>query len=283
MTETLYLLIIIFGMSIQNVLKKAFNKKLPSGGVMIFSATTVLFATLFFAVTASYPLCFTADMLPFALGFAACYCASAIFSILAINCGSLSLTSLAISYSLLIPTVFGLLFWGDEPTPFFFIGLAFLIVSLLLINSKDGEIKITPKWALFVLIAFLGNGLCSTIQNGYAKLHSTGNSEFMLIALFAVFVAMLTMSIFRERPLLSPSLKGGWYFMAICGIANGAVNLFVILLSPRMDSSIMFPLISAGGIVLTSLVSILLYKERLSLKQYIGMALGIAAIVFLNL
>lgn len=270
-------------MSVQNVLKKAFNKKKPDGGVMIFSAVTVLFAALFFVATAGYPLNFTVEILPYAFGFAACYCAAAIFSLMAINTGSLSLTSLAISYSLLIPTVFGLIFWGDEATPFFFIGLVLLVVSLLLINSKDGEVKITPKWAILVLIAFVGNGLCSTIQNGYAKIHSTGNSEFMIIALATVFVTMLVLSLFKERAIIKPTVKSGWYFMAICGIANGAVNLFVIMLSPLMNASLMFPLISAGGIVLTSLVSILLYKERLTLQQYIGMILGIGAIVFLNL
>ena len=41
--------------------------------------------------------------------------------------------------------------------------------------------------------------------------------------------------------------------------------------------------LSAGGIVLTSLVSIFLYRERLSMLQYIGMVLGIGAIVFLNI
>jgi multidrug transporter EmrE-like cation transporter len=72
--------------------------------------------------------------------------------------------------------------------------------------------------------------------------------------------------------------------MMLCGAANGAVNLFVILLSTnKMNPSLMFPLISAGGIVITSLVSIFVYKEKLSLLQYIGVVMGIGAIVFMNL
>jgi multidrug transporter EmrE-like cation transporter len=71
--------------------------------------------------------------------------------------------------------------------------------------------------------------------------------------------------------------------MVLCGVANGASNLFVIALSPNMPASIMFPLVSAGGIVLTSLISIFIYRERLSVLQYIGMVLGIGAIVFLNI
>ena len=304
--EVILLLAIIVGTSAQNVLKKAYGNKIPSGGVFIFSALTVLSATLIFVASASYPLNFSLEILPYALGFAAAYCAATIFNMLAIREGSLSLTSLAVSYSLLIPTLFGLLFYGDEASVWFFIGLLLLMVSLFLINDKgrkekktataddvaipsatessgEGRAKITLKWLIFVVLAFLGNGLCSTVQNGYARTHSTGSSELMIIALITVFLVLICAAFISERTIIVPSVKGGWLFMVICGLANGAVNLFVILLSPLMDTSVMFPLISAGGIVLTSLVSIFLYKEKLSLRQYIGMAMGIGSIIFMNL
>jgi multidrug transporter EmrE-like cation transporter len=208
-------------------------------------------------------------------------------------------------------------FYGDEASVFFFIGLALLIVSILLINDSKksktedasddtnegervaisasreentpsargtgGQVKFTLRWLIFVLLSFFGNGICTTIQNAYAKTASGGTSEFMIIALLTVFLVLVCAVSISERGTVKLSLKGGWYFMVICGLANGAVNLFVILLSPLMDSSVMFPLISAGGIVLTSLVSIFFYREKLSVRQYIGMVLGIASIVFLNL
>ena len=88
---------------------------------------------------------------------------------LAIKVGSLSLTSLAISFSLLIPTVVGIVLYDEPLTAWFFIGLGLLLASLVLINTKGGEIKITFKWIIFVLLAFIGNGSCSAVQNGYAK------------------------------------------------------------------------------------------------------------------
>lgn len=273
---------IIFGTSIQSIFKKAYNKRGYSS-VFIFSAITVASAAIFFVASAKHPLNFSLDILPYALGFAAAYCCATIFGMLAINEGSLSLTSLATSYSLLIPTLWGLLFYNDTATHWFFIGLALLLISLVLINAKGGEIKITLKWAIFVLLAFLGNGICSTVQSGYAKTHAQGTSEFMIIALSAVFLVLLAAAFLTERGSLATSLKKNWYLMVLCGVANGAVNLFVILLSPNMNTSLMFPLISAGGIVLTSLVSIFIYKEKLSLLQYIGMVMGIGAIVFMNL
>ena len=50
-----------------------------------------------------------------------------------------------------------------------------------------------------------------------------------------------------------------------------------------MPASVMFPVISAGGVVLAALVSVLLYKEKLQSQQWIGMCLGTRAIVALNL
>ena len=53
--------------------------------------------------------------------------------------------------------------------------------------------------------------------------------------------------------------------------------------SAGISKSLMFPLISAGGIVLTWIISLFFYKEKLTLKQNIGMVLGVISIVFLNL
>lgn len=279
--QIVLLISIIVGTSVQQVFKKAYNRR---GGtnVFIFGALTVATAAIFFAATASYPMHFSWGLLPHAVGFAAAYLCATVFTMLAINEGSLSLTSLAISFSLLIPTVAGLIFYGEPLTVWFFIGLGLLLISLVLINIKGGEIKITLKWGIYVILAFIGNGACSAVQTDYSKTHQAGKSEFMIIALSIVFLVLLILSLIKERGSIISTVKGNWYFMLLCGVANGAVNLFVILLSAHMAASIMFPLISAGGIVLTSLISIFLYREKLSLSQYIGMVLGIGAIVFLN-
>jgi len=71
--------------------------------------------------------------------------------------------------------------------------------------------------------------------------------------------------------------------MALCGLANGIVNLFTMILSNTMPASVMFPLISGGGIILSTIVSIVLYKEKLNTYQFIGLLMGIASVVFLNL
>ncbi len=292
--SALYIILIIIGISAQNVLKKWYSKK-NSGGVFVFSAISVLTACLFFVVKSGFKFNFHPEILPYAIGFALAFCSATLFGFWAILTGPLSLTSLATSYSLLIPTFWGIIFDGDKTSVWLYVGLVLLAASLIFINLKDkpkdadtstsdGEVKITLKWAIFVLIALVTNGACSTIQPAQTRIFGGKyDSVFMIIALAIVFLVLFAFVLVKERREIIPSVKGGGLIMILCGATNGLVNLLVMLASPLVDNSVFFPLISAGGIVLTWIISVFLYKEKLSLKQNIGLVLGIISIVFLNL
>lgn len=284
------LIIATLGITLQNVTKKIYNSKGPGKKTLTFSMFSCTFACLFFILTSGFDLDFNVAVLPYSLGFGASYGSAVIFSLLAIMTGPLSLSVLISSYSLMIPTVYGLLFLNEEASAWFYVGLGFLAISLFLINFKpkdthnSASVKITPVWLLFVFLAFLGNGVCSTVQAVQQKnFGGAYKSEFMIMALLIVITVVAVMVAFTERESFLPAVKGGGYLMAICGIANGACNLFVMILATRMNASLMYPLISAGSIIFSSLVSIFIYKEKLSKLQYMGLILGICAVVFMNI
>ena len=269
----------------QNILKKGYLKG-GGTGVYVFSAMTVITACLFFLCMSIGKASFSPRVLPYVIGFAGGYTAATVFNFLALHSGPLSLTSLFLSYSLLIPTAYGLIFDGDEIGLFLIIGFVLLAVSIFLINSKgkEGEEKVTFKWLVFALLGLIGNGVCSTVQSAQSKtFEGRYDSLFMVIALAVVSLFLIGMTIVKERELIPTSLKGGIILMIAVGLSNGVVNLLVMLCSKTIDKSLLFPLISAGGIVVTWIVSTFIYKEKLSLKQNLGMLLGVASIVFLNL
>ena len=69
----------------------------------------------------------------------------------------------------------------------------------------------------------------------------------------------------------------------VCGSANVIVNLLVMVLQGLMPVSVLFPLISAGGIIVTYILAKVIYHEKLSRMQKIGYAIGVLAVVFLNI
>ena len=276
----LYLVAIVLGMSAQDITKKVFNQK--SSAVYLFTAVTTLFALLFFVATAG-PMEWTFRLLPYSLAFAASYGLATVCSVIAFSCGSLSLTTLIISAGSQFR--FQRLIFLHEPIGVGFIpGLILLIISLVLINKRSESVPITPKWIISLALAFIGNGACSITQKvQQTAFEGAYKNEFMILALAFVILALVIMSFKAERPQMAHSLRCGWWLSLICGIMNGMVNLFVMILSGRMAVSIMFPIISAGGIIVTSLIAMTVYRERLSRRQLVGLCLGIVTVVLLNL
>ncbi|MBE6591895.1 MAG: hypothetical protein E7646_07620 [Ruminococcaceae bacterium] len=284
MLNTVLLSSVIIGVTVQQMAKKSYNLKITNGAYG-FGAMSALIALVVFLFTSGGSLEFKAELIPYSALFAISYSVSVIFSILAIEEGPLALTSLMIQYSLMVPTVYG--FFGDaKPSKFLFVGIAFLLVSLVFINlNKKGGKRMSVKWGIYAFLAFLGNGLCSTFQMMQQDRFSGGfKSEFMILAYLFSAIMMFALALAKERKQVVREINVGWYLWLICGVANGIVNLFVMMLKTnKMPEFIMFPLISAGGIIATFLVSLFIYKEKMTLFQNIGLALGIVSVVFLNI
>ncbi len=284
MINALLIISVVIGLSLQQITKKSFNKKADGRGVISFSAFTSLFAALFFVFQLKLPLQFDIAVIPYALLFGLGYGSCTVCSVLAIFNGSLSLTSLITSYSLIIPTLYGMLFLNEKISAFLIVGLILLLISLFLINFVKGDSKISIKWLIYVTVAFIGNGMCSTVQKvQQLDFDSKYKAEFMVLSLFIIVAVLLIVALITEKQDITHSIKKGVIPIALCGIANGVVNLFVMMLSTRMSASVMFPLVSAGSIILTYFISRIWYKEKLNLFQNIGFILGVASVVFLNL
>ena len=269
----------------QNIFKQKYNDRC-SHGTYFFSGTISLFAMLFFmAVNRDWGYR-AALLLPSCL-FAASYAAATVFVVLAIKYGSLTKTALILSYSLLIPTGYGILFLKESVGVALLLGLALLAVSLWLTNNTDRRESARGgwKWLIFVALAFVGNGMCSAVQKWeQIRYGAEHQNMFMIVALAMVTVCMFVASaVTPERRLNTVTIRKGWWLALLCGAMNGAVNYLVIWLNSRVAASVMFPMLSGLGLVLVFLYSLLLRKEKFTHRQYVGYAVGLVSIILLNL
>lgn len=243
-------------------------------------------ASLLFVATSGLKLSFNFSTAKYSFFFAIFYAASLLGLTIALKCGPLSISSLMINYSLIIPTLFGVFFLKEPFGPAKISGFILLVISLFLINyvkSGDSNIKLSLKWIVAIAIAFVGNGMCSTVQK-LQQIASNGKykSEFMIIALIIVFAILLPTSIWFEKGKIRASIKSGGLLAIAYGLANGLVNWLVMFLGNRIPVSILFPVVSAGGIIVSTIISVMLYKEKLSNIQTVGVLAGITSIVFIN-
>ena len=291
-TTVLLLLGQICAMTFGEVFKKKFTKKSPFLlSLICLSSALLTFVVIFFIQNGFNFSGYSLNLLKFAIPFGLCFAISTIFSILALNCGDLSLTGLFVSFSLILPTLYGIIFLGDSVNVLFYIGLTLFFASLILVNLKFGKgakkrKPITIKWLIFVALSFFSNGFCCIFQTMQQKEYNGQcGSELMITALSLAVVILIVATLITERKNIKTATPSALVWGAPSGFLI-AMNNFIVMLftgGNLMPVAIFFPVISGGGLILTFVLGRLIYKEKYLALQYVGIALGFVSIILLNL
>lgn len=272
----------------QKVIQDRYNAKCRSG-VFLFSGMISFFAMCFFmAVNRDWT--WSSELIIPAISFGLSYAAATVFVVLAIKCGSLAKTTLITSYSLLVPAFAGLIILREPIGIPMIAGMILLVLSLWLTNHRKKTAdapkeKISLKWLVFVLLGFVGNGMCSTVQKlAPHYLGADVNLTLSTIAALALStVVLIAASFLTKETDLKSTLRVGGPLSLFCGLFNGAVNYLAIYLNQFIPASVMFPVLSAGEIILIVPYSLLVRREKFTAAQWIGFGVGVVSVVLLNL
>ena len=131
-----------------------------------------------------------------------------------------------------------------------------------------------------------GNALCSILQK-YEQIAYPGEHKSMMM-LFGVAFSVLVAFLFtlkEDKTHWKTVAKTSFYFPMLAGCCSVGVNLCILLLatSEVISSGLVFSGMAVGALVVTMIADVLVFGERLSPRQWIGMVLGTGALVFLNL
>ena len=289
--------------AIQSPIMKTFQNKRRTG-IYLFTAMSTAISASFFFFSGLFTggLHYNGGVLLYALLFSISAAVCNVTMQMALGCGSLALTALFSAYSLMIPTMYGLIFLHESLSPLGWVGIALLVVSLYLTNAdfsklgknkKDATVtesgdtkekKITAKWLIFAILSAVTNGLCSIIQRSQQIAFDGAYKNEMMSAAFglaALFIVPLV--VYYERHEIKEILKDATVPALGCGVANGTTNLLVMVVTASIATSIFFPIISAGSMIIAYVLSIVLFRERFSPYQHTGIALGVLSLVFLNI
>lgn len=273
-----------------NVVCELYNRRVKKVNSFCYTMIVSFVVTIFYLIYGKFDLTFDRTTMLFGGLYAVCYCVATVALLRALKEGYVSLTSLVFSYSLILPTLFGIFAYGALPSVAFYFGLCLLAVSLFFLGKKNTEKRdekgFSVKWLIYVIAAFFANGLCSILQTHQQRI-CNGNykSEFMITAMSVVFLFCLVVTLVevkRNKDEITINLTKGWYIAIIYGIVNALLNLFVMLSVALISPGIVFPVICGGGLILTLLLSLIIFKEKLNMYRIVGFIIGVISIVLMN-
>lgn len=207
-------------------------------------------------------------------------------SITAMRVGTMATTSICIMYGMIIPSLAGPIFW-KEPIGFLQIaGIVMMIVSLWLIKGKASAAQgeTTQKWTVLAIFAFVLSGMAGVME----KIHqSTEAAAEKLPFVFVACAFMLVFSIFARRitrKKAQTAVAGTMIsFAAASGLVIGLYSTVNLTLSGKLDSMIYYPIANGGAMLLTVLVSAIVFKECFDKTRITGTIIGLLGILCLSI
>ena len=196
-----------------------------------------------------------------------------------------TVTSLSSKLSVVLPTLAGVVLFSEKLNFVATIGIVLALVALVLVvggkNTTDKGIKI--NWLLPVLI-FFGSGTGDILMKLTEQQNSSDDMGFMIA--FIYFIAMLFGFLVVAFDLIRGKSKWQWK-SAIGGITLGVINFFstfcVYNAMRCFDNVVLFPIYNIGVVCLTALTGWLLFKEKLTWKNYLGLTIAIIAVILITL
>lgn len=283
----------LFSFSVQTICFRQFNRYFMKNLTSYF-----IFNTLFFTiVSATYIVVkpsfnYHSYSIIFGVIFGLLFVATMFFYMKGMETGPLSYTSLLYSLGLIIPVIFGLLFWGERMGMLQVTGLLLLLITIYLGSGSGSpaapEKGMNLRWLVFTFVAFLGNGFLMTITKAHQVLMPGKQvMEFLFIcfatATVSSFILAIAMFLFKKQD--TRHLKDRNFVLVVIGtgVTTAVGNMIMFILAGRMDGVVLYPVVCGGGVVLSSIASLLLFKEKMAKKGYVGLAIGMVALICLSL
>ncbi len=192
-------------------------------------------------------------------------------------------TDVAQRLSLFIPILAAWLIFKEDFNAYKIIGLVTALPAILLILLKrtNGRVK---EWHYPVLV-LIGFGIIDVLFKQIA-LYTTIPYTTSLFVVFAgaLIIATIYVSYQMIRKRTIPNLHNLAFGMLV-GIFNFGNILFYLKAHKEFanNPSTVFAVMNMGVIVLGCLVGVIVFKEKLSRLNYVGLLLALGAIVFVTL
>lgn len=205
-----------------------------------------------------------------------------VFNLMALTTqrSGLSVVSVATKMSLIIPIVFGLVYYKESLGPLKFLGIILALVAVYLVSSKGAHQVIAKKNVILLpLLVFLGSGVIDTsikfLEDAYVAQDEVPIFSALIFGAAAVIgiVVLLIQLLQGKFKLRFKNIVGG----VALGIPNYFSIYFLVkaLRSGILESSGIFTVNNVLIVLLSTLVGILLFKERLLPKNWLGIDLAV--------
>ena len=196
-----------------------------------------------------------------------------------------TVTSLSSKLSVVLPILAGVIMFSERLNFVATTGIVLALVALVLVLGGRNKKTNKTGWiaGLLPIFIFFGTGTGDILMKITEQQNSGDDLGFMIA--FIYFVALVFGVIIVVWDIARGKSKWQWK-SAIGGVGLGVINFFstssVYHAMRYFDNVVLFPIYNIGVVSLTALVGWLFFKEKLTLKNYIGLVIAVIAVILIT-
>jgi len=188
------------------------------------------------------------------------------------------LSSTFMKLGLLVSITVSVLFFHEVPDVLQITGFCLAVAAIILINFKR-ESGSTAGFKAGLILMLLAGGMGDAMAKIFEELGNPALEPQFLTYTFGVALILCTALMLskKQRP-------GKWevIFGLLIGVPNFFSAKFLLGALEDIAAVIVYPVYSVATILVVSLTGVLVFRERLEKRQWLGMGLILIALVLLN-
>lgn len=290
--DLLLLLVLFAPFSVQAMAFKEFNRSFMKNlrSYFVFNTLYTGIVALFFFIVNGGRLAAHASTIVTGVSFGICTVITVLFYMKAMENGPLAYTSLLYAFAIIVPVILDVIVWKISISLLQVGGLLLLLASFYIGSGTSGgeQAKLKLKWLLLCITALATNGL-NMFCNRTQQIMTPGReiNEFLIYGFGTAALISSGLFIFDSlKTKADVSMLKSRRFAAIVAavvFVTATGNILTCYLAGKFTAVVLFPTTSAGLIASNAVLSVLIFKEKLSRGAMLGLCIGICSIVLLGM
>jgi len=191
----------------------------------------------------------------------------------------ISITAISSRMSVVMPVALGFLIFDDAVNIFKIAGIIMALIAFYLTIKKDKTITINPKFAWLPVLLFIAVGTNDSMFKIAEHFYIGGDFVVFLATAFGValllgLIVLLAKRIESKEKFAFKNIVAG----VILGLLNWFSTLYFLKGLDIFDVSVFVPLYNIGVVALSAIIGFLVFNEKLTRLNWIGILLALIAI-----
>lgn len=208
------------------------------------------------------------------------YCGSFILLQWNVRKNGVILSSTFMKLGVIVPAVLAVIWFGERPGWNQGLGFILAITAILMIHLEKGKIRTEKAYTIGLLLLLLGGGLGDSMAKFYDVYGNPGLGSFFLMLSFLVSGIISGILVFRGGEKIT---KYEVLFGVLIGIPNYFSARFLLWALADIPAVITYPTYSIAAMALIGAAGVLMFREKLTKRQWGAYLLVILAVGLLNM